>query len=215
MEIFYEYDYVKNMLNGSKKNQYINYNDVGLLACYLKHDIGKSDNQIREDLDKFLRDNEQSFNDVVAQRMINYALRMSEWRKLKIEKDIPITSKEIDIIYGQLDNYKIRKVAFTALVLAKREYDKSHLKKYWDKPYDGDYNLSYRMTQILSHAGIHMSKSNRMALIHTLHQEELITFHIGRKNKGYYKVEFIDKNDDDQKILVNNLYDIGSFFPFI
>jgi hypothetical protein len=215
MSIFYEKKHVLWLLNGGKKDKRVYQHELNLIACYLRNTLGKNREQVKQDLLNFCKDNDKSFNEIMGKESIDRALKKSEYRILRKIETISVTKQEIEAIYESFDNYKRQKAIFTMIVLAKFYHDKSHYKNYKKRDgYEDWYVLYNKMSQILSLAGVHASKSERLSIIHEIHQSGLATYAIGKKSKGYFKINCIESDGNDNFIVVEDLDNIGDFFPY-
>lgn len=215
MPIFYEEDHVKSLLHGSKKNEYISAYEMGLIACYFRHNLKMSMDQVEESLLDFCSENNDDFNKVHSYKSLKKALNMPTYRKLRDRITPIVFQSEMCKIWDTFDNHKTQGAAFAALIYSKFFWNKEHLLNYDIQiNKDREHTTSLSMAQMLRLSKINVNKKDRFKIIHELHQSGLVTFNIGKNNKGYYKISFAEI-DGKIQTRITELYDISQFFPYI
>lgn len=215
MPIFYEEEHVKALLNGSKNNEYISTYELGLIACYFRHNLKMSMDQTEESLLDFCTDNNDDFNKILSRNKIKKAINMPTYRKLRKRINPVVYGNEMDIIFNTFDNHKVQGATFASLTYAKFFGDKDHfINDKFKNNQDKKYTVSLSMAQMLRLSKINVDKKTRFQIIHEVHQSGLVTFNIGRNNQGFYEVNFVDEIGVPQ-IIITDLYDLSKFFPYI
>ena len=203
--IFYEKDRAEQLLeNGSLS--LMSYNDLSLLARYFKY-LGKSKKQIKKSILSFCKKYSQDFNEILARRKIDNAVKSTQFYSLRIKKDINITKKEFDTI-SSVSDFKLRKILFVMLAIAKyAKYNDNRIKKRKTK-YSDNFYVNFKFTTIIKMARVNVSKDCRNSLLYDLENTGLIKTTM----TGAFQVNFVDK-EEDSFVIITDMNDIISFFP--
>ena len=206
--IFYEEEHVKSILN-RKDMQYVSYQDLSLIARYLKTKLGKNKNQIYSDLVDYCQQNNPEFNEILARRKLKSAIKSTEKYELRKRIDIEVTKNEMNSILKTFSGYKEQKILFVMLILSKFEHYREHIKNRKETRYDDDYYTNERFTKILQMAKVYVDRSERYDILYRLEQSNLIRTTM----VGSFQINFIDENSNVE-VLITNLNDIEAFFPY-
>jgi hypothetical protein len=186
MIIFDEYKYAKGLLaHGFMK--FMSNTDLTILAKYLRY-IGKTDEQIKQDLNEFCLKHNPEFNPVISRNNLDAALKKSKKRFLVIPQPIPITQQEIDSI-KRLKDYKSEKVAFVLLVIAKH----FRINLGWKI-----YVANIKKSEIFSRAKITSPKPQKDAILTKLDRDFglIDTMILGSTQDASIRVAFVDEKSE-------------------
>ena len=199
-----ELKYAKRLLEHGSSN-YMSMRDLCILARYFKY-IGKNTGQIRKSLEDYCFAHDSSFNLVIFDWKIIGAIKSSKQNYLRIPSEIYITAKEIEIIKS-IKNYKLEKILFVMLVLSKNMwYNSTRVKEIKKTNYN--FYTNAKFTEILKLAKVNVSKKERNEILHYLNSTELISAtHIGT-----YKINFVDRAEDDIFIIVTDIENLLNYY---
>lgn len=173
---------------------------LNLLARYYR-DIGKTNDEIKQLLDKFLCDClKNNYESSKWVSTIDYQVLKSKKYGLKKVDKVEITANEMNVV-NQLKNKSHRKILFTMLVISKFYNEVSENNNNW-------VNLEYK--QIFGLANVAMTIKNQALLVNELYKQNLIS--ISRKvGKPNIQVNFVDSKSDSTKIVltINRLWNLG------
>jgi hypothetical protein len=205
MQIFYEEEHAQNLLNGINYKGHSKQRDFNILAKYYKS-LGYSQNKIKDSLIKFGYDVIPSFNEVTSYRMINKAIRISEKNDLSVRHDVFVTDAELESIKS-IKNYKHEKILFTMLVVSKF-FNSSTSEKI-------SYYCNLKFGEILRLSKVSATGIERKNMGYDINNYGLVKYHVkeGKDAKDFYWIFFVD-NNSPVKIVVNDLYNVSSFYPF-
>lgn len=184
------------LLKGFKKN--MSFIDLSILAKYFKY-IGKNKAQIRDGLLLFCHQYGIDFNEVLFDKRVRSAANSSDKYKLRVFEPIGITGKEIESIRSVSD-YRHQKILFVILVISKLLSSSDRQEYYINIPF----------TEILRIAKVSLSVSDRNALMLAFNKCGLLTATLN----GTFKLNYVDSEQKNFTITVDNEEDIVSFFPF-
>ena len=142
--------------------------DLTLVAKHYKAE-GCSNSQIRKELIIFCNKFNPEFNEVIHAGLINTALSNAEKYSFRIPENVKITQKEMDIIQG-LKDYKLEKITFILLVLAKYYKDNKVTKKKISGDVNKNYYTNAKFTEILRLAKVNISKAERYYTMNLLYK---------------------------------------------
>lgn len=173
---------------------------LNLLARYYR-DIGKTNDEIKQLLDKFLCDClKNNYEPSKWVSTIDYQVLKSKKYGLKKVDKVEITANEMNVV-NQLKNKSHRKILFTMLVISKFYNEVSENNNNW-------VNLEYK--QIFGLANVAMTIKNQALLVNELYKQNLIS--ISRKvGKPNIQVNFVESKSDSTKIVltINRLWNLG------
>ena len=205
--IFYEKDEAEKILV-SGFTSFMSYSDLSLLAKYFKY-LGKNKSQIRKSLIDFCYKYNPEFNEVLSRNSIDNAIKSSQKYFLRLKMDVGVTEKEISLIKGCGD-YKMQKIIFVMLVISKYlKYNNTRIHAKSPTPYDKNFYVPMKFTEILKIAKVNINRSDRIRMLSGLKSSGLISF----TYVGSFQIMFVDE-DSEPFIVVNNMNDIISFYPF-
>jgi hypothetical protein len=202
MLIFDEYKYALRLLNhGFVK--FMSNIDLTILAKYFKY-IGKTEDQISEDLYHFCRTHNPEFNEIIFRGNIESAIKNSRKRPLLIPQSIPVTQKEIDTIKS-INNYNAEKVLFILLIVAKHY----RINLGWH-----DYIANIKRTEIFTRAKVCALKKDKDILLTILDRDFGLTDAVVlRKIKNMsLRLTFVDE-ESNPIFYVNDFDNIIDFYP--
>jgi len=211
MLIFDEKSYAETLLvHGFKRMMSVR--DLSILAKYLKH-IGKNVKQIRKDLEDFCIKFNPSFNPIISDDIIDYALGACKKYKLRLPNSIMITQSELEII-KTIDDYKCSKVYFIMLATAKYfSQNRTSIKPKKSKLKEGyteGFYINERFTGILKIAHVNISKKERYEMMNNLY----LLGKIEATYTGAYKINGIESGSaSGSAILIDDLNNLYRFYP--
>lgn len=208
MLIFNEIEHAKFLLDGGKKNKQLTFYELSLVAIYLRDVIGKSKDQVYDDLVLFCKENNADFNEILGRRRLKAALNKSDHYGIRKIKSKTVTKSEVETIRDTFSDYKKQRVLFAMIVLAKYFHDKSHHIKHRSTKYDDKYYVNQSLTRIFKIAGVHATRKERHKILYDLEQSGLIQTTL----KGTFEILFIDE-DSPTDIIVDDFYRINEFAP--
>lgn len=181
--------------------------EIRILINYFRY-IGVEEESLYGEVIKFLNEKQKDFVEAIHQEFIYKLIKNSKKYPLKIPVDVSITQNEINRI-KTIKNYRLEKLLFTCLVLAKYQH-LTNINKDNTLEKNDYYNLYIKKTMILVFAKI--SKKPGENLFYDL------------KNLGFIKsnprsldgsvILFFNKDDSsDSVVLVNDINNIWSFYP--
>jgi len=194
--IFNELKYAENLL--TEHNEKIKVADLFILAKYFRH-LGKNNSQIKKDLIDYCLQHDSSFNVDLSSKMINSVLNKSKKYQLRIVESVLVTQKEIEKI-KTLNDYKCEKILFTMLVLSLVKGEKPDGKNYYVN------ESFYRVVKLAKIATI--NKAERNALMFKINSSGLAVATL----YGSFKVNFVDREDKTNSIIVDDFDNIGNFY---
>lgn len=203
MRIFDEKSYAEKMLTdgflGSKMGS-----DLLILAKYYFY-LGELYETVWKNLSIFCSRFLKEYDEDLYAEKIDGIVKTANRLNLRIPVNVPITEKEIQSI-KEIKNYKLEKVLFTMLVLAKYYKLTNPSKKNASSKY---YYVNNSFNEILKYAHT-TQKGNEV--VHKLY----VLGKIDRsKIIDSYIIKFTDNEDtSDIEILVTNMENIISFYPF-
>jgi hypothetical protein len=202
MLIFDEYKYALRLLNhGFVK--FMSNIDLTILAKYLRH-IGKTEDQILEDLYYFCEVHNPEFNEIIFGENIKNAIKKSIKRPLLIPKPIPVTQKEIDTIKS-INNYNAEKVLFILLIVAKHY----RINLGWH-----DYIANIKRTEIFTRAKVHALKRDKDILLTILDRDFGLTDAVVLRNIKNMSLRLTFVDEESVPIFyVNDFDNIIDFLP--
>jgi len=211
--IFYEEKYAKQLLKNGLSS-FMNYIDLSILAKYFRY-MGQNKKQIEKSLIEFCKNFNPDFNEILSRGKIERVVKLTDEYGLRFPMDIIVTKDEMNIIKN-FGDYNRQKILFVMLVVAKYlKYNDTKLeKKDCEKINDFFVNISF--INILKLAKVNVSKMEKKQIIYDLEQSKLIASKRNRKKNRsgiYYRVDFVSE-DSDAEIVVKDMEDIISFYPF-
>ena len=209
MLIFYEEEHVKSLLNGDKKNKQLTFYELSLIAIYLRNTVGKSKSQVYSDLVEFCKENNSDFNEILGSRRLKAAVNKSDLYEIRERRDISVTKAEMETILNAFSDYKHQKVLFTMIVIAKFFHNKDHYKESDGSSSSNQYYVNQSLNSIFKIAKVHGRRSDRYKILYEIEQKGLIRTTL----VGTFEILFVEK-DSPVEILVTDLDDIESFFPY-
>ena len=149
------------------------------------------------------------YNESIVGAKLDNAIKKSEKYTLRVSSSATITKSEIEKIRS-LKNYKLEKICFVMLVISRsnRIAFNSQSPRYY---------LNKNFSEILLEAKVHASKTERDKIKHELFKLGMICAPNPNKMAEHnrhgemFELLFIDEDSLDA-IIVNNLYDIISFY---
>jgi hypothetical protein len=205
--IFYENKRAEELLKCGKVLN-VCFEDVIILAKYFQR-IGKNKPQIKKSIIDFYEKNNPDFNDVISRKLINDAMSAARKYGLRFPIDVKITESEINTIRNA-GNYKVQKILFTMLVLAK--YSKNNNTKFEESKTDkfsDNFYTNFKITDIVKMAKVSISKKERNTVAYDLQQAGLV-IGIGLIS---YRVCFVD-DDSPVSIVVTDMNSLIDFYPW-
>lgn len=172
--------------------------DLSMLAKYFKY-LGKNKLQIREDLILFCKKFYGDYNEVLFSERLQKAIDTIDKAELRIFKPVGITKNEIDVIHTVSD-FRYQKILFIMLIISKIFYEKG----------ETNYYCNNSFTEVLKEAKVNINKKERERILHELNLTSLVSSTLN----GSIKINFIDENQKDFYIIVNDKNNLISFFPF-
>lgn len=209
MLIFYEKEYAESLLNGLKKNKRLTFYELCLVAMYFRDVIGKSKEQTYCDLVEFCKENNPDFNEILGNKKLKSALNKTDFYGIRRRRDIVVTKKEMDTIRNAFSDYKHQKIMFAMLVIAKFFHNKDHYRKKEKPEDDNKYYVNQSLNKIFKAAKVHVAKKEKYKILHDLQKFGWVETTL----RGTFQILFV-KEDSPTEILVTNLNDIESFFPY-
>lgn len=207
--VFYEKEHVEAILNGSRRNKALNFFDLSRMASYFRYEIGKSREQAKTDIIEFCKENNSNFNYVRAMKTIKNVMSWSDKHKLRTVEDIVVTKSEMSAILEAFDDYKYQKILFWMLVVAKHFHKKDHYLEHRPSAKDEIYYYNFGLAQAFRLAKVHVSKKKRFEMLYNLQQSGMIK----TTHRASFEILFVDE-ESEPEIIVDNLDDIISFFPY-
>ena len=203
MKIFNELEYAERMLADGFIGTRMGSNLL-ILAKYYFY-LGKDYSEVWNELSGFCAKFLNLYDEDLYAEKIDQIIKTANKLNLRIPVDVPVTKKEIDSI-KEIGNYKFEKVLFTMLVLAKYYKLTNPSKKNTNSQY---YYVNNSFNEILKHA--HTSQKGN-EIVHAL-------YNLGKIDRSKiidsYIIKFTDDQDDSNvEIIVSNINDITSFYPF-
>ena len=204
--IFNELEYAENLLENGFQD-YLSWGDLKILSSYFRHN-GLKNPQIKNSIIEFHK-RFADYNESIVGAKLDNAITKSEKYILRISSLVAITESEIANIRA-LKNYKLEKVCFIMLVISRsnRIAFKSQSPRYY---------LNKNFSEILLEAKVHASKTERDKIKYELFKLGMICAPTPNKMAEYnnhgemFELLFVDEDSLDA-IIVNNLYDIISFY---
>ncbi len=209
MLIFYEKQHAERILREGIHDSKLSFHDLSLVASYLRYEVGKTRKQALNDLIDLCKDNNPDFNYVLSRNFLNSVLNKSDLYDLRKPRSIEVTKSEMDIIRKNFEDYRHQKVLFWMLVVAKFFQNKDHYRKRRKKDNDDRYFYNFGLARAFRMAKVYVDKKTRYDMLYDFQQSGLIntTYH------GSFEILFVD-NDDQTEIVIDDLDDIISFFPY-
>lgn len=133
------------------------YFELQLVANYLREQ-GYKDKEIETTLHTLSKKTFSDYNRVKIYEKIDNMVKLSKKRKLKISADINITQAELDLILKE-ENFKIQKLMFVYLVLAKYYMSNNHTEKYY---------VGIKDREIFNLCDMYVRKSDGINMMHYL-----------------------------------------------
>jgi len=196
MQIFDEKEHAEKLLR-SGFTSFMSGRDLRILAKYFKH-MGKNRSQIEKDIFAFCEKHNPDFNAVIYDKTIKDIVKSAIKSSLKEPKIVKITKNELESI-KTVNNYNKQKILFVMLVLAKND----------GRTNSGKFFSNVIFTEILKYAKVNTNKEGWHKIAHELNRTGLIQ----ATRKQTCQVTFVDF-DSEPEIIVDNMKNIVSFFPF-
>jgi len=204
--IFNELEYAEDLLENGFQD-YLSWGDLKILSSYFRHN-GLKNPQIKKFIIEFHK-RFADYNESIVGAKLDNAIKKSEKYILRISTSVTITESEISNI-RTLKNYKLEKICFVMLVISRsnRIAFNSQSPRYY---------LNKNFSEILLEAKVHASKAERDKIKHELFKLGMICAPNPNKMAEYnshgemFELLFVDEDSLDA-IIVNNLYDIASFY---
>jgi len=207
--IFYEDQYAESLLNGTKKSKRLTFFDLCMVAMYIRDVIGKSKEQTYNDLVAFCKENNPDFNEILGSRKLKAAVNKTDLYGVRKKRDIKVTKSEMETIRSAFSDYKYQKVMFAMLIVAKFFHNKDHYRAK-NKTTGGEkYYVNQSLNKIFKTAKVHVRKKDRYTILYDLQQAGYIEATL----RGTFEILFVDE-ESPVEILITNLNDIESFFPY-
>lgn len=154
---------------------------LSLLIRYYIHIKGLKKNDVKDEIKKFLVINHEDYN--YWEKFIDKVIRKSKHNHLCQIDKIPITQKEIDIIY-QVDSEKKQKILFTFLVIGKLKWLKTG--KAW---------VNNTGSSTFKIANAETNAAERDYIIRDFHDAGYISYARSPMNMSIH-IDFIDDTDE-------------------
>ena len=204
--IFNELEYAENLLENGFQD-YLSWRDLKILSSYFRHN-GLKNSQIKKSIIEFHK-RFADYNESIVGPKLDNAITKSEKYILRISSSVTITKSEISNIRA-LKNYKLEKICFVMLVISRsnRIAFNSQSPRYY---------LNMNFSEILLESKVRASKVERDKIKYELFNLGMICAPTPNKMAEYnnhgemFELLFVDKDSLDA-IVVNNLYDIISFY---
>lgn len=211
-KIFDELQYAEKLLVAPINDRLIG-RDLKILAKYFRNK-GLNNSSIRDKLNKYCLDKIKFYNEDIHFKYIENAIIYSKNQNLRIPVPVPITRKEIDKIMS-IEEERIQKILFVLLVVS-RYYLLTNVNKK-----DGE---NIRISRDREFANITLIELYRLAHLCSNKTERENVFNklcsdgfINELEKNESLVlTYASNNFDNEEceILVENINDIISYFPF-
>ena len=162
--IFDEEEHAKLVL--SKGKCLINnkrYFELQLVANYLRKQ-GEKDKEIEDTLHNIAKKTFKDYNRVKIYKRVDSMVKLSKKRKLKLSTEINITKAELDTILSE-ENFKIQKLMFVYLVLAKYYMSNNHTQRYY---------VGIKDSEIFKLCDMYVRKSDGRNMMHYLTVKDYI-----------------------------------------
>jgi hypothetical protein len=204
--IFDEKTYAENLLSIGPKRPMLNRN-LQIIAKYYRY-LGKTEFEIRDKLEEYCIDKEKSFNSIIYSDKLDKAVRDTKNDIVRIPKNVSITKNELEFI-RKFNDYKYRKIIFTALVLAKYyKITDTRIKINDNKEYE-HYYLNKDFINILNNAHVFINRIKRDAIQNNLQNLKILC-----ETQYGFKLDFTDTKDSSDVIIwVTDMEKIISFLP--
>lgn len=157
---------------------------LSLLARYYYHIMQiHRKKQIFEFLDNFMQRNYNNYDVAEWSELMNLYIKNAKRYPLIEINFIPVTQAELDTI-AELSDDKLKRLAFTALVLAKFGNRRNKTNNSW---------IMVKSYALFKRAGLRDSRSQLFDMIHDIHKQGLVK--LSRKvNNVNFRVNFVNDN---------------------
>lgn len=202
MIIFDEKKYAENILKNASKMSLIKQRDLNILTKYYFY-LGASKSETRIKLIEYATKVDRTFNEIVGDNGLEFALRHYGKNKLRVGEPIRIYAGEINSIHA-LEDTRQQKAIFVILIVAK-VFNKIDKEEYY---YNGSISDIFKLSKMTG-----LSKAERIEVIHGLSEQGAIEPNL----RGGYKITFAIHNDLESNgdIVVSDFDNVMAKFPAI
>ena len=198
MIIFDEKKYAEKILEEGF-SRFMSLKDLIILSKYYSY-LNNSSIQIKKNLIGFCKKYNPEFNNIIWDWKIDKAISSGKKYGLRFEQKVNISKKEIEFI-KTLKNYKLEKILFVMIVVAK-----------FFRRNKNELYINANIGDIFNLAKIRADRTEKNQMIYKLNTAGYIKATL----VGSFKIELdnIDnKNDNDDYIVVDDFDNIVSFYP--
>lgn len=202
MIIFDEKKYAENILSNAHKTFFIKQRNLNILTKYYCY-LGLNKQETRRKLIEYATMVDTTFNEIIGDNILDFALRHFGKSKLRVGEPITIYNTEVEKIH-EIGDIRGQRVVFIMLVVAKN-FNKSKSGDYY---YNGSLSDLFRLSRLTG-----LSKAERIDVVHNLSKLGYIEPNL----RGGYKISLADKDgvDSDDNIVINDFSNIMDMFPAI
>jgi len=198
--VFDEFKYAETIIKKGL-TRFMSGKDIRILIKYFRH-IGIEEDLLYKKIVEFLNKFEPDFVEAIYQEFIYKLIRTSRGSELRFFQSVPFRKNEFNKI-RKLNNYRLEKLLFTMLVLAKYFFITKQNKEEYNEKYN-NYSLTIKESSLLRMAKI--SKRKNENLIYLLIENKFIF----RTDNGNF-ILFFEKDDDSEVLFyiedINKIYE--------
>lgn len=198
--VFDEFKYAETIIKKGL-TRFMSGKDIRILIKYFRH-IGIEEDLLYKKIVEFLNKFEPDFVEAIYQEFIYKLIRTSRGSELRFFQSVPFRKNEFNKI-RKLNNYRLEKLLFTMLVLAKYFFITKQNKEEHNEKYN-NYSLTIKESSLLRMAKI--SKRKNENLIYLLIENKFIF----RTDNGNF-ILFFEKDDDSEVLFyiedINKIYE--------
>lgn len=196
MIIFDEKKYAEKILEEGF-SRFMSLKDLIILSKYFYY-LDNSSAQIKKNLINFCKKYNPEFNNIIWDWKLDKAISSSKKYGLRFEQKVNINKEEIEFI-KKLKNYKLEKILFVMIVVAK-----------FFRRNENDLYINANIGDIFNLAKIRADRTEKNQMIYKLNTSGYIKATL----VGTFKIELEDKDKkDDNYIIVDDFDNIINFYP--